>query len=101
MAKWYMLEQCRLYQWENWALVQGLLFLMRRIFSKSQLCQKSLKALGHWLPKSVTGIREQVMKYGVHLIEKNYDLFLKKSNREKFSLTLDEWIEIGIFTSKY
>ena len=41
------------------------------------------------------------MKYGVHLIEKNYDLFLKKSNREKFSLTLDEWIEIGIFTSKY
>ena len=32
------------------------------------------------------------MKYGVHLFEKiKYDLFLKKSNCEKFSLTLDEW----------
>ena len=62
------------------------------IFITSQDLRKSLTALGHTLPKSVTSIREQVMKYGLHVTERiKHDLILKKSNGEKFSITLDEW----------
>ena len=62
------------------------------IFITSQDLRKSLTALGHTLPKSATSIREQVMKYGLHVTERiKHDIILKKSNGEKFSITFDEW----------
>ena len=62
------------------------------IFITSQDLRKSLTALGHTLPKSATSIREQVMKYGLHVTERiKHDIILKKSNGEKFSITSDEW----------
>ena len=65
------------------------------IFITSQDLRKSLMALGLTLPKLVTSIREQVMKYGLHLTEMNkQELFLKKSKGDKFSLTLDEWTSV-------
>ena len=61
------------------------------IFITSQDLRKSLTALGHTLPKSATSIREQVMKYGLHVTERiKHDIILKKSNGEKFSITFDE-----------
>ena len=53
-------------------------------------------ALGNTLPKSVlTSIREQVMKYGLHVTEMiKHDLFLKKSKGDNFSFTLDEWTSV-------
>lgn len=61
------------------------------IFITSQDLRKSLTALGHTLSKSVTSIREQVMKYGLHVIERiKHDLILKKSNGEKYSITFNE-----------
>ena len=49
------------------------------IFITSQVLRKSLMALGHTLPKSVTSIREQVVKYGLHVTEMiKHELFLKK-----------------------
>ena len=65
------------------------------IFITSQDLRKSIMALGHTLPKSASGIRDQVIKYGSHVIEKiKRDLVLKKSKGEKFSLTLDEWTSL-------
>ena len=65
------------------------------IFITSQDLRKSIMALGHTLPKSVSGIRDQVFKYGSHVIEKiKRDLVLKKARGEKFSLTLDEWTSL-------
>ena len=65
------------------------------IFITSLDLRKSLTALGHSVPKSITSIREQVVKYGIHLFERiKHDLFLRKSNSEKFSLTLDEWTSL-------
>ena len=62
------------------------------IFITSKDLRKSLIALGHSLPRSVTTIREQVFKYGAHVVERiKHDLILKKNNGEKFSITLDEW----------
>ena len=61
------------------------------IFITSLDLRKSLAALGYSVPKSITSIREQVIKYGNHLFERiKHDLFLRRSNSEKFSLTLDE-----------
>ena len=49
------------------------------IFITSPYLRKSLTALGHSVPKSITSIREQVVKYGIHLSERiKHDLFLRK-----------------------
>ena len=57
--------------------------------------RKSLAALGHSLPKSVVGIRDQVLKYGQQLrqeITRNLSIFISKG--QYFSLTLDEWTSL-------
>ena len=62
------------------------------IFITLQDLRKSLTALRHTLPKSAISIREQVMKYGLHVTERiKHDIILKKSIGEKFSITFDEW----------
>ena len=74
------------------AAYDGLLF---SIFITSLDLRKSLTALGYSVPKSITSIREQVIKYGNQLFERiKDDLFLRRSNSEKFSLTLDEWTSL-------
>ena len=48
--------------------------------------------MGHTLPKSATSIKEQVMKYGLHVTERiKHDLILKRSNGKNFSIAFDEW----------
>ena len=65
------------------------------VFITSNDLRKSIMALGHTLPKSVNGIRDQVIKYGSHVIEKiKRDLIFKKAKGGKFSLTLDEWTSL-------
>ena len=54
--------------------------------------EKFIAALGHKLPKSVVGIRDQVLKYGTQLRDEvTRSLRNVKSKGEYFSLTLDEW----------
>ena len=61
-------------------------------FTTSSDLRKSLTALGHELPKSVVGIRDQVIKYGKQLRDEvTRNLRDAKSKGEYFSLTLDEW----------
>ena len=57
--------------------------------------RKSLTALGHSLPKSVVGIRDQVLKYGKQLREE-VSRYLNniKSKGGYFSLTLGEWTSL-------
>ena len=65
------------------------------VFITSIDLRKSLTALGYTLPKSLTTIREHVIKYVTYVIERiKHDLLLRKSNGEKFSLTLDEWTSL-------
>ena len=62
------------------------------IFVTSSDLRKSLTALGHSLPKSANGIKEQVMKYANNLRQKVARCLLtRKSKNEKFTLTFDEW----------
>ena len=62
------------------------------IFTTSSDLRKSIAALGHKLPKSVVGIRDQVLKYGTQLRDEvTRSLRNVKSKGEYFSLTLDEW----------
>ena len=62
------------------------------IFTISSDLRKYLTALGHELPKSVVGIRDQVIKYGKQLRDEvTRNLWNAKSKGEYFSLTLDEW----------
>ena len=62
------------------------------IFTTSSDLRKSLTALGHELPKSVVGIRDQVIKYGKQFRDEvTRNLRNAKSKGEYFSLTLDEW----------
>ena len=66
-----------------------------KIFITSMDLRNSLTALGYSLPKSVTTIREHVVKYGRSVFERiKHDLRLRKSKGEKFSLTLDEWTSL-------
>ena len=62
-----------------------------KIFVTSQDLRKSLTALGHSLPRSITtSIRELVMQYGQQLRHKFIrNLVNRKSEGEKFVLTLD------------
>ena len=65
------------------------------IFVTSFDLRKSLSALGHSLPKSVNGIKAQVMKYGDNLRQRvTRCLQTSKSKNEKFSLTFDEWTSV-------
>ena len=62
------------------------------IFTTSSDLRKSLTVLGYELPKSVVGIRDQVIKYGKQLRDEvTRNLRNAKSKGEYFSLTLDEW----------
>ena len=64
-------------------------------FTTSQDLRKSLGALGHSLPKSVVGIRDQVLKYGKQLREDvTRSLHSAKSKGEYFSFTPDEWTSV-------
>ena len=66
-----------------------------KVFITSIDLRKSLTALGYSLPKSLTTIREHVIKYGTYVFERiKHDLLLRKSKSEKFSLTLDEWTSL-------
>ena len=62
------------------------------IFTTSSDLRKSITALGHELPKSVVGIRDQEIEYGKQLRDEvTRNLRDAKSKGEYFSLTLDEW----------
>ena len=62
-----------------------------KIFITSQDLRKSLSALGHSLPRSITSIRELVMQYGQQLRHKIIrNLVNRRSEGENFPLTLDE-----------
>ena len=65
------------------------------IFTTSMDLRKSLAALGHSLPRSVVGIRDQVPKYGQQLRKKiTRNLSIIKSKGQYFSPTLDEWTSL-------
>ena len=65
------------------------------IFTTSMDLRKSLAALGHSLPRSVVGIRDQVLKYGQQLRQDiTRNLSIIKSKGQYFSLTLDEWTSL-------
>ena len=56
------------------------------IFVPSQDLRKTTMALGHTLPKSITGIGYQVVKYGANVIENfQHDSLLKKATGERFN----------------
>ena len=67
-----------------------------KIFITSQDLRKSLTALGHSVPKSITSIRDLVIQYGQQIRQKH---ILKLANLKlegnKFALTLDEWTSLG------
>ena len=57
------------------------------IFTTSMDLRKSLAALGHSLPRSVVGIRDQVLKYGQQLHQEiTRNLSIIKSKGQYFSL---------------
>ncbi|KAI6658967.1 hypothetical protein LOD99_14643 [Oopsacas minuta] len=57
--------------------------------------RKPLAALGHSLPRSVVGIRDQVLEYGQQLRQDiTRNLSIIKSKGQYFSLTLDEWTSL-------
>ncbi|KAI6649931.1 hypothetical protein LOD99_6295 [Oopsacas minuta] len=65
------------------------------IFTTSMDWRKSLAALGHSLPRSVVGIRDQVPNYGQQLRQDiTRNLSIIKSKGQYFSLTLDEWTSL-------
>ena len=70
----------------------GLSFI---VFTTSLDLRRSLGALGHSLPKSVSGVRDQVVKYRQQLREDvKRSIHISKSEGEYFSLTLDEWSSV-------
>ena len=67
-----------------------------KIFITSQDLRKSLTALGHSVPKSITSIRELVIQYGQQIRQKHIrKLANLKLEGNKFALTLDEWTSLG------
>ena len=65
------------------------------IFTTSLDLRRSLGALGHSIPKSVAGVRDQVVKYGQQFREAiKRSIHISKSKGEYFSLTFDEWTSV-------
>ena len=65
------------------------------VFTTSLDIRRSISALGHSIPKSVSGARDQVVKYGQQLREEvKRSIHISKSKGACFSLTLDEWTSV-------
>ena len=65
------------------------------VFTTSLDIRRSISALGHSIPKSVSGVRDQVVKYGQQLREEvKRSIHISKSKGAYFSLTLDEWTSV-------
>ena len=65
------------------------------VFKTSLDLRRSLGALGHSIPKSVVGVRDQAVKNGQQRREAvKRSIHISKSKGEYFSLTFDEWTSV-------
>ena len=65
------------------------------VFTTSLDIRRSISALGHSIPESVSGVRDQVVKYGQQLREEvKRSIHISKSKGAYFSLTLDKWTSV-------
>ena len=65
------------------------------IFVTSSDLRKSLTTLGISIPKTVNGIKQQVMRYANNLRQRvARSLQTSKSKNEKFSISFEEWTSL-------
>ena len=67
------------------------------IFTTSPDLRKSLTALGHSLPKSVVGIRDQVLRYGSQLREKVSSYLSNIKSKGGYFIVIFQWIAASCY----